>query len=166
MDLKCATSYSTTITIYYTTNGTDPDTSSTLYDRTITLVETTLIKAKAFKHGWQPSNVVNKIISFPPVSVSTNSPLQYKFNPPYPNPFNAITTIKYEIPTECHVELVIYDILGRKIAVLQNDRMTAGTNEAIWDGRHDNGTWVGSGVYLYFLKADKFTSQGKMLLIK
>jgi len=113
------------------------------------------------------SDVVISKFSFEVVgNVTENQPSEFKLNPPYPNPFNAMTTIKYEIPEDCHVELLIYDILGRKTAVLKNDRMLAGIHKAVWNGKNDDGISVGSGVYLYHFKANKYSKIGKMLLIR
>ena len=92
----------------------------------------------------------------------------YKFNvsAPYPNPFNLSTTIRYEIPVDCHVELVIYDILARRVKVLEEGEVQVGIHEVVWDGRTTDGELASSGVYLYRLVADEFTAQGKMLLMK
>ena len=81
-------------------------------------------------------------------------------------PFNPYTTIQYQIPTDCHVELIIYDSLGRKVSVLHDGKVSAGVHEAVWNGKNENGTTVSSGVYLYWLKTDKYMKQGKMLLMK
>lgn len=100
------------------------------------------------------------------VTFVENIPLEFHVNPPYPNPFNPYTTIEYHLPFDCHVELVIYDILGRNVAVLENRKLDAGIHKTVWNGESKDGTAVGSGVYLYLLKADKYISRGKMLLIR
>ncbi len=86
-------------------------------------------------------------------------------NSNYPNPFNPSTTISYEIPDECHVKLVIYDILGREVAVLKDEVISAGVHNAVWDGK-DEGVLVGSGVYLYKLKTGEHSTMGKMMLLR
>ncbi|MCE5249157.1 T9SS type A sorting domain-containing protein [bacterium] len=91
---------------------------------------------------------------------------EFKIRNPYPNPFNSYTLIRYEIPTDCHVKLVIYDILGRKIQVLCDCRIHAGIYESIWNGKNDDGKDVSSGMYLFSLKTDNFMKQGKILLIR
>ena len=85
---------------------------------------------------------------------------------PYPNPFNPSTTIQYEIPKDAHVEFVVYDVLGRKIAVLENNRKSAGIHNIIWNGKSDDDRNVGSGVYLYRIKAGEFLEHGKMVLVR
>ena len=79
----------------------------------------------------------------------------------YPNPFNPVTTISYEIPVNTEVRLAVYDILGREIAVLVNESQAAGTYTKVF-----NASQLSSGVYVYRLTAGKNIFNGKMLLIK
>lgn len=95
-----------------------------------------------------------------------STPKVFSLSQNYPNPFNPSTTIRYQIPIDCHMELIIYDILGRKVAILNDGKVSAGVHEAVWNGKNDNGTAVGSGVYFYLFRADKYMKQGKMLLMK
>jgi len=84
----------------------------------------------------------------------------------YPNPFNPVTQIEYTLKKDCSVNLTIYDILGQKITTLINEHQSAGHKRVRWDGKNDKGQMVGSGVYLYKIKADNFTQSKKMILIK
>jgi hypothetical protein len=84
----------------------------------------------------------------------------------FPNPFNPTTTIKYSTPfVETHrdasVQLIVYDVLGRKIATLVNEEKSAGTYEVTW-----NAVNLQSGVYFYQLKAGNYTATKKLLLLK
>lgn len=90
-----------------------------------------------------------------------STPVEVKVSRPYPNPFNPSTVIHYETPENCHIKLVIYDILGREIVVLKNGMVSAGVHRAQWNGRDHNGELVGSGVYVYRLIADTGKAQGK-----
>ncbi|MBT4484201.1 MAG: T9SS type A sorting domain-containing protein [Candidatus Latescibacteria bacterium] len=94
------------------------------------------------------------------------TPLPFNIQPPYPNPFNAETTIHYELPNDCKVELVIYDILGRKVAVLENEHKHAGAHTTVWNGTNNEDISVVSGVYIFRLKADAITAHGKVLLVR
>jgi hypothetical protein len=80
----------------------------------------------------------------------------------YPNPFNPITTIGYTLHSSGHVELAIYDVLGRKIRILADEIMSAGMHETIWDGRDASGRKVASGIYFYSIE----TSGGKSAVKK
>jgi photosystem II stability/assembly factor-like uncharacterized protein len=79
----------------------------------------------------------------------------------YPNPFNPATIIKYQIPTNSFVSITVYDILGKEIAKLVNERLKAGNYSVIFDG-----TKYSSGIYFYRLQTNNFSETKKMLLIK
>lgn len=83
-----------------------------------------------------------------------------------PNPFNPTTTIEYDLPVESDVELVIFDVSGRVVRTLESGRQQAGYRSARWDGRNDAGQAVGSGVYLYRLRAVNTVLTKKMVLLK
>ncbi len=84
----------------------------------------------------------------------------------YPNPFNPSTTIKFSIPYECHVELVIYDVQGRRIKVLVDKELTSGRHVVRWNGRNESGERVASGLYFYRLRSGDKSITRKMVLIK
>jgi len=79
----------------------------------------------------------------------------------YPNPFNPSTTIKFELPKASHVTLTVYDILGREVAVLVNERRNAGVYEVKFDGSN-----LASGVYFYRIQAGDYVFTKKLLLMK
>ena len=79
----------------------------------------------------------------------------------YPNPFNPTTKIHYEIPTTSHVSLAIYDMLGRKLSVLVDEREDAGGHDASFDGSR-----LASGVYVCRLAAGSSVSSRKMILVR
>ncbi len=79
----------------------------------------------------------------------------------YPNPFNPSTTIRYQIPTESHVTLRVYDFLGREVATLLNAKQTAGRYSVRFNA--DN---LSSGLYLYRIKINGFSQSKKMMLLR
>ncbi len=79
----------------------------------------------------------------------------------YPNPFNASTTIKYQVPFQSNVSLKLYDILGREVSILVDEQKTAGRYEARFT---DNN--LTSGIYFYTLRAGNYTQTKKMILLK
>ena len=93
-------------------------------------------------------------------------PHLFNVSPAYPNPFNPSTTIQYEIPEDCHVTLTVYDILGREVAVPTDRELARGIHQTVWDGRDNNGNVLGSGVYLYELRAGKHTALGKVMFLR
>ncbi|MCF7797782.1 MAG: T9SS type A sorting domain-containing protein [Lentisphaeria bacterium] len=84
----------------------------------------------------------------------------------YPNPFNPSTTIRYDLPQDTRVALVIYDVLGREIRQLVVGHENAGEKTVIWDGRDNFGHTVPSGLYVYRLQAGDFSKVKKALFIK
>ena len=84
-----------------------------------------------------------------------------------PNPFNPITTIKYEIPAGgADVNISIYDVAGRLVRDLVHEHRTAGVFSVQWNGDDDRGQRVASGVYFYRMRAGEFVDTKKMVLLK
>ncbi len=83
-----------------------------------------------------------------------------------PNPFNPTTVIAYSIAADEQVNLTIYDVGGRKVRTLVNQRQRADAYKFTWDGSNEAGQRVASGVYFYKLVAGKFTQTKKMVLLK
>ena len=84
----------------------------------------------------------------------------------YPNPFNPVSTIRYDLPQRAEVALTVYDILGREVRTLVAGMQEAGYKSAVWDGTDDRGQPVSSGVYLYRIQAGGFTQTRKMALLR
>jgi len=84
----------------------------------------------------------------------------------YPNPFNPVTEIRYAIPQNDKVTIVIYNMLGKKVKTLLSQNMEAGYHTVTWDGTNEFGRHVGSGIYCYTATAGKFKAMKKMVLIK
>ncbi|MCK5119040.1 MAG: T9SS type A sorting domain-containing protein [Candidatus Latescibacteria bacterium] len=78
-----------------------------------------------------------------------------------PNPFNAVTTIRYQLPEASHVELAIYDVLGRKVQVLVDSFVKAGYRTTVWDAKEQ-----GSGIYFVRMEAGGFVEVRKMVLLR
>ncbi len=79
----------------------------------------------------------------------------------YPNPFNSVTMIKYDIPKNSHVILTIYNTLGQAVTVLKDEFQTAGNYSVSW-----NATGLPSGLYFSNLRANGFTETREILLVK
>ena len=94
--------------------------------------------------------------------ISENSlPTDYLLEQNFPNPFNPSTVIRYALPENANVNLVVYDILGREIAKLVNGEVDAGYHQILFDGSK-----LSSGIYFYKLTSGAFIKINKMLLIK
>jgi hypothetical protein len=87
----------------------------------------------------------------------------------YPNPFNPTTSIRYTVhgkQTPLRTTLKIYNIRGQLVRTLVDEPKGAGTHQAIWDGRSDDGKDVASGIYLCQLRIGDFSQTKKMVLMK
>jgi hypothetical protein len=98
--------------------------------------------------------------------VLPNIPTRFDLSQNFPNPFNPTTRIRFDIPHSVDVQLRIFDILGREVRSLVNERHNAGSFTVTWDGKNNMGRQVSSGVYIYHLKAGEFTSSKKMVMMK
>jgi hypothetical protein len=79
----------------------------------------------------------------------------------YPNPFNPSTTIQFSIENSEFTSLKVYDLLGREVAVLANEKMAAGAHEVRFDG-----TGLAGGVYFYRIQAGDFVQTNRLVLLK
>ena len=84
----------------------------------------------------------------------------------YPNPFNPVTTIQYDVPHTTRVVIKIYDMLGQQVKTLVDEAQAPGRKSVIWDGRNDNGVIVGSGIYFYRLQSSNILRTKKMMLMR
>ncbi|RPI13996.1 MAG: T9SS C-terminal target domain-containing protein [Ignavibacteriae bacterium] len=94
-------------------------------------------------------------------NVNNSIPGKFVLYQNYPNPFNPKTIINYQLLMSNYVKLIIYDALGREVAVLVNQKQNAGTYEVIW-----NAAEISSGIYYYTLTAGEFKDTKKLVLIK
>ncbi|MBL7047249.1 MAG: T9SS type A sorting domain-containing protein, partial [Candidatus Marinimicrobia bacterium] len=93
-------------------------------------------------------------------------PDKFALHQNHPNPFNPVTTIRYDLPEQSHVTLVIYDLLGREVKELVSGELVSGYHKAVWDGTDSFGRPVSAGVYFYRLESTEFTETKKLLLVK
>ena len=93
--------------------------------------------------------------------ISYQVPENYNLLQNYPNPFNPSTTIKYDLPRQSRVKLVVYNVLGREVATLVDGAKKAGSYQVRW-----NAKGFASGVYFYRLKAGDYIATKKLLLLK
>jgi hypothetical protein len=88
-------------------------------------------------------------------------PAEFALHAAYPNPFNAMTTIAYDVPKSSHVSLRVFDLLGREVAVLESGFVEAGIHYIVFDGSS-----LASGLYFAFLNAEEFSQREKLVLLK
>lgn len=98
---------------------------------------------------------------------SREIPQRFELFPNFPNPFNPATTIRYGLPVAERVSLVVYNVLGARVATLESRaEKEAGYHAVVWDSRSDAGTPVASGVYFLRMQAGAFAQTQRMVLVK
>ena len=93
-------------------------------------------------------------------------PLSFQVYQNYPNPFNPTTSLSYQLPNDGKVEVVIYDMMGKLIKNLVNEKQSSGQNSIIWNATNNSGNQVSAGLYIYTVKTSNHKQSKKMLLVK
>ena len=106
-----------------------------------------------FSHSYQ----FNTIAPLPEV---------YALHQNYPNPFNPTTTIRYDLPEDSNVRMIIYNLLGQEVKLLSNKFEAAGYRSIRWHGKDNFNQDVSSGVYFLFMETNNYTSTKKLILLK
>ncbi len=95
------------------------------------------------------------------INISSEIPSTYSLSQNYPNPFNPSTNVQFSIPNVQFVSLKVFDMLGKEVATLVNEKLKAGTYEVDW-----NASQYPSGVYFYKLETENFSDVKKLVLVK
>ena len=93
-------------------------------------------------------------------------PSKFKLFNNYPNPFNPVTTIRYQVAKETNVKIEIFNSIGQKVRTLVNETKSEGYYSIEWDGKGDFNMTLSSGVYFYKMTAGTFVSVQKMAFLK
>ena len=93
-------------------------------------------------------------------------PAEFALAQNFPNPFNASTTIAFQLAFASQVELAVYNISGQRVRTLISGSLPAGHHRLQWDGRNDRGEPAASGAYLYQLSASDFVATRQLMLLK
>ena len=105
------------------------------------------------------------MVSFAP-SAGKTLPDGFTLSQNYPNPFNPTTQIDFSLSAASEVRLTVYNLMGREVSRLIDDRLEAGQHSTTWNGRDRDGQIVSSGVYFYRLKTENGEQTRKMILMK
>jgi hypothetical protein len=93
--------------------------------------------------------------------LNTNIPASFNLYQNFPNPFNPATSIKFDIAKSGNVKLVVFDMLGREVKIILNEKLNPGTYQVSFEGSN-----LSSGVYFYQLQSESYLKTMKMLLVK
>ena len=97
---------------------------------------------------------------------SAEIPAQYNISQNFPNPFNPTTSIVYQIPERSHVTIKIYNTVGQEVKVLVDEHKPAGFYTVGWNGLSHDGSKVGSGIYVYQIRAGDYAQTKKMAILR
>lgn len=95
------------------------------------------------------------------VQITTKIPTEYMLYSNYPNPFNPITKIRFDLPNSAHVKISFFDIVGKEVSASFEDDLSEGKFEYVFSSQKLN-----SGVYFYRIQAENFISVKKMIVLK
>jgi hypothetical protein len=94
-------------------------------------------------------------------SFGNGVPREYFLEQNYPNPFNPTTRIRYAIPRDQHVKLEVFNVLGERVAIIEDQDHTMGYYEAVFDGGN-----LASGIYVYRIQAGDFVASKRLLVLR
>ena len=97
---------------------------------------------------------------------NSDFPHLYNLYQAYPNPFNPITSLRYDLPNDGFVNITVHDMMGRVVKKLLNSPQTAGFKSVQWNATNDRNEPVSAGLYLYTIQAGNFRQTKKMVLLK
>ena len=101
-----------------------------------------------------------------PVPGDGETPLAFRLDKNFPNPFNPRTTIRFALPEAGRTRVVVFDVAGRQVKTLVDEDLSAQVHSVIWNGDDDRGRTVAAGVYFYMVTSGDDTSVGRMALVK
>ena len=93
-------------------------------------------------------------------------PTAYALYQNYPNPFNPSTTLEFDLPEATDIRIVVYDLLGREVVRLVNQRLEAGYQQLVWNGRDARGRELPTGMYIVLMTTPKFRKSIKLVMLK
>jgi Leucine-rich repeat (LRR) protein len=100
------------------------------------------------------------------VLVDSNIKLdRYSLHPNYPDPFENATTIRYDLPIESAVKIVIFDEQGKPVRILISENQKPGQYSIVWNGVDDEGNYISTGNYFYMMQAGTFMQIRKLVYI-
>ncbi len=147
---------------YYIYGGTTPI-PVTVIDSTVSITDTTLTltdlindtaywyRVTAVDTSGNESGYSNEVLATPYVLALDELqgvPTEFALHQNHPNPFNPITTLRFDLPEATDVVLVIYDLLGQEVVRLVDSYLEPGYQQVVWDGRNRHGREVSSGIYI------------------
>ena len=112
------------------------------------------------------SVIISKTTSAYSFETKPTVPRQFALHQNFPNPFNPVTRIRYELPKACDVKIAVFNLQGELVKWIVDKHQQPGYYEMNWDSRNYAGRQVASGLYLYRMQAGSYVKTQKMVLMK
>ena len=112
------------------------------------------------------SDIIFVLLEYAHTENDNSIPKFYRIRNNIPNPFNPITSLRYDLPEDGLVNITIYDMMGRIVKTLVNSSQTAGYKSIGWNATNNRSEPVSAGLYLYTIQAGEFRQTKKMVLLK
>ncbi|MFC1484026.1 FG-GAP-like repeat-containing protein [Candidatus Neomarinimicrobiota bacterium] len=133
-------------------------------DTTVTPWDTSMV-AKDKRWIIRVAEYSDEALVVRPITVIT--PADYKLGSAYPNPFNPITTIEYQLPLAGEISLIVYNLRGQEvIRLVDSEIKKAGSHQVVWNGLDAKGLGVASGTYLYVMRFGNFQKSKRVTFLK
>jgi hypothetical protein len=163
--------------VYASTNSDYPDSGDLIYLKfaaTDDYGETTILKVYALQveeYSMSPANFIDRnLIITENLSIADSHrgyiPTTYQLNQNFPNPFNPVTTITFQIPQYDRVIIAVYNIRGQEVKTLTHAYLNPGAYSVTWNGSDNAGNPVPAGIYIYSLNTQSYHSNRKLVLLK
>jgi hypothetical protein len=99
------------------------------------------------------------------ILIGLNLPSEFSITQNFPNPFNPVTSITFDVAEFSQIKLSIIDFNGRLVSVLENDKMNPGQYQSLWDGNDSYGNKVSSGIYLALFESNGMLIHARKLIL-
>ncbi|MDZ7374284.1 MAG: Ig-like domain-containing protein [candidate division KSB1 bacterium] len=134
--------------------------------RQYAFVDAKVDAGRTYYYRLEDVSVSGKALMHDPIAVTVLLPRTFQVYQNFPNPFNPVTTIRFELPKDQRVRVEVFNVLGQRVRLLLDEHVEAGFHEVRWDGRDELGRDVASGVYYVRVHAGEASQVKKMLLLR
>ena len=151
--------------IKWTFTGSD-DSEPNEVEFTLTQADENVPESRYFARVTSVCDPDGLVVNFDPVHTLKTTPAQFAVGSNYPNPFRTQTTVRLDLAEATDVTASIYDVMGRKVAMLVDQSLPAGSHDIVWQGRGQSGWALASGVYFMRLTAGEQTATRRLTIIR
>jgi len=132
-------------------------------------IDSGIINGKTYQYRLSDVDIHGKISYYKPIKIkieSTKAPIKTIMENAYPNPFNPMTSINYQLNDKLNIKIYVYDLAGCLIKKLFTGQQMAGNYFVYWNGTNENGNEVPSGGYIISMKSKNVNHVQKVIFLK